>query len=519
VNLIKEKRCGKLKARLCADGRRQRTLYSKEETTSPTISINGLLLSMMIDAKEQRDVATADVQGAYLNGLMDDFVLVRITGVTVDVLCAANHIYKQFITTENGTQVVNLQVLKALYGCVKSAFLWFDLFSSVLCDMGFEINPYDSCVANKVINGSQCTVAWYVNDTKISHTDPNIVSDIISSIEKHFGEMTKTRGNKHTFLGMDVTFNPDSTVAISMTKFIDKTISESGIALNPAGCMKPARSELFDVDDSSPALTSTQAEVFTALLPSSFIYPNVVAPTSSWLSLSSPPESPKALSKTGPSLPASFNTFIAHVNCISRSALIPFLPSPHGPMPPTPFILTCANPPNKSSTPKALLKLKSLVPAIFYHPPFGHDIFSRLKDTPFPTILFFKTTRVPFSLNSTAVLPSVNEPVTSISDIFSLKIASPPKTFKSSIVPPMICLPISSPSLYRVSSSVNSATSSWDTSTSAPSDPLLLHPWNHPLLFPLLYQSLLLLPLLRLRSVLGYVFQRLTNPPIPAGQV
>jgi Reverse transcriptase (RNA-dependent DNA polymerase) len=217
---------------------------------------------MMIDAKVQRDVATADVQGAYLNALMDDFVLVRITGVTVDVLCAANQIYKQFVTTENGTPVVYLQVLKALYGCVKSALLWYDLFSSVLRDMGFEINPYDPCVANKIINGSQCTVAWYVDDTKISHTDPNVVSDIISSIEQHFGEMTKTRGTKHTFLGMDVTFNSDSTVTISMTKFIDETISESGIALNPAGCMTSARSELFDIDDSSPALPSKQAEVF-----------------------------------------------------------------------------------------------------------------------------------------------------------------------------------------------------------------------------------------------------------------
>jgi hypothetical protein len=41
-NLIKEKRTGELKGRTCADGRPQRSLYSKDETTSPTISQEAL---------------------------------------------------------------------------------------------------------------------------------------------------------------------------------------------------------------------------------------------------------------------------------------------------------------------------------------------------------------------------------------------------------------------------------------------------------------------------------------------
>ena len=31
-----------------------------------------------------------------------------------------------------------------------------------------QINPYDRCVANKMINGSQCTIVFYVDDNKIS---------------------------------------------------------------------------------------------------------------------------------------------------------------------------------------------------------------------------------------------------------------------------------------------------------------------------------------------------------------
>ena len=59
LNLIKEKRDGTLKGRTVADGRPQRTLYDKTETASPTVSTDGLVLSIMVDAKEARDVATA----------------------------------------------------------------------------------------------------------------------------------------------------------------------------------------------------------------------------------------------------------------------------------------------------------------------------------------------------------------------------------------------------------------------------------------------------------------------------
>ena len=69
-----------------------------------------------------------------------------------------------------------VRVLKALYGMIESALRWYDRFSSTLTDMGFKINPYDKCTANKVINGSQCTVCWYVGDNKVSHVDGVLLS-------------------------------------------------------------------------------------------------------------------------------------------------------------------------------------------------------------------------------------------------------------------------------------------------------------------------------------------------------
>ena len=34
--------------------------------------------------------------------------------------------------------------------------------------IGFELNPYDPCVANKIINGKQLTLVWQVEKLKIA---------------------------------------------------------------------------------------------------------------------------------------------------------------------------------------------------------------------------------------------------------------------------------------------------------------------------------------------------------------
>ena len=70
--MIKEKLSGVLEGRSCVDGRPQRAYISKEEAASPTTALESLLITLLIDAWEGRDVATADVVRAYLNAYMED---------------------------------------------------------------------------------------------------------------------------------------------------------------------------------------------------------------------------------------------------------------------------------------------------------------------------------------------------------------------------------------------------------------------------------------------------------------
>jgi hypothetical protein len=159
-----------------------------------------------------------------------------------------------------------LKLLKALYGCVQSALLWYELFSTTLQALGFELNPYDStCVANKVTNGKQCTITWYVNDNKISHVDDKVVTQIIKTIEKKFEKMTVTRGKAHVFLGMHITFKEDGTVRNLMKDYIKEVISDFGdnITRNAA---TPAKKNLFDVDDTDEWLSRPDGKIFHSLI-------------------------------------------------------------------------------------------------------------------------------------------------------------------------------------------------------------------------------------------------------------
>ena len=53
LNLIKLRRNDVLKGRTVADGRKQRTLYSKEETTSSTCHNDSLMMTVIIDSLEE----------------------------------------------------------------------------------------------------------------------------------------------------------------------------------------------------------------------------------------------------------------------------------------------------------------------------------------------------------------------------------------------------------------------------------------------------------------------------------
>ena len=106
----------------CADGSKQRDWLSKEYTSSPTVSTEGLMLSCMIEAMEGREVATSDTPGAFLKTDYDKVdIHIKLEGGMVTLLEEIDpEYYKYFIYTEKrGIKCVYAESKKDIHGTLE----------------------------------------------------------------------------------------------------------------------------------------------------------------------------------------------------------------------------------------------------------------------------------------------------------------------------------------------------------------------------------------------------------------
>ena len=64
--LLKEKKNGDIKERTVARGNKQGDFISNEDSSSPTVSTEAVLLSCIIDAEEERGVAVIDIPNVFI---------------------------------------------------------------------------------------------------------------------------------------------------------------------------------------------------------------------------------------------------------------------------------------------------------------------------------------------------------------------------------------------------------------------------------------------------------------------
>jgi hypothetical protein len=183
------KKCtGEVKAYGCADGSKQREHIPKEEATAPTVTSDAIFIQSIIFAHEGRDVATCDISGAFLQADNLDYVLMRLDGVLAELMVTiAPNIYCKYITTNaKGKPVLYVQLEKALYGMMKSALLFYRKLVADLRSIGFVLNTYDPCVANKIIDGHQITVCWHVDDLLIGHKNCDVVTRFTRWLQQRY---------------------------------------------------------------------------------------------------------------------------------------------------------------------------------------------------------------------------------------------------------------------------------------------------------------------------------------------
>ena len=209
-----------------------------------------------MNAKENREVAHVDIPGAFLQTPASDGTIIKLQGVLVLTLLKVNPGWSKFVVHEGKkrTPTIYSKAVKALYGTVDAAKLFFDGLSSFLVDkLKFKKNPYDPCVVNKTVDGSQCTILWHVDDLRISHVDERVVSDVIEALSGEYGDimpLTVSRGKVHDYLGMVFDYTTDGDVLVQMYQYIEELIRNAPERYKVGvGSATPAPSHLYEVRD------------------------------------------------------------------------------------------------------------------------------------------------------------------------------------------------------------------------------------------------------------------------------
>ena len=196
---------------------------------------------------------------------MDPGVYMRIVGAILDLLMEIDHdMYHPHMVKEKGKPVIYVEFLKALYGTLRAARLFWETLSGKLQEWGFAINPYDPCVANKAIERQQCTITWHVDDLKISHVGEHVVRSIIQKIQDTFGqhsELSMHIGKRHDYLCMILDFTITGTLEIDMIDYVQVILQDTPENLRGTSTVSAVK-HLFTTRPYAPKLNPQEQEFF-----------------------------------------------------------------------------------------------------------------------------------------------------------------------------------------------------------------------------------------------------------------
>jgi hypothetical protein len=193
---------------------------------------------------EDQDVAVIDIPNSFVQTDVKDeehHVAVRIRGSLVDILVSiAPDVYSPYVSTNKaGQKVLLMQCLNAVYGTMVVALLYYKYFVRSLTKQGYKINPYNGCMANKVVKGKQVAIYFHIDNCKISHEFSAVIDNTIawlrikykSIFEDCLGQMKVHRGKTHKYFGMSLDFSHKGHCQVNMHNYIDGILQAYNLAI------------------------------------------------------------------------------------------------------------------------------------------------------------------------------------------------------------------------------------------------------------------------------------------------
>jgi peptide methionine sulfoxide reductase MsrA len=123
-------------------------------------------------------------------------------------------------------EVLYLRCLKALYGHIEAARLFYDeLNNSLINKMKFTRNRYDPCVYNTQTEDGMVTIKTHVDNLKVSSKAKKQIQEVIDQLKEIYKELTVNEKNIHDYLGMIMEHDREaSSLKINMRTYIEGTI-------------------------------------------------------------------------------------------------------------------------------------------------------------------------------------------------------------------------------------------------------------------------------------------------------
>ena len=269
--LLAEKNDGTIKGRHVYQGSQTRDWMTREETASPTASLEAITTTCVIDAFEGRDIMTCDIPNAFIQTAIPNVkegearMTMKITGIVVDYLVALDPNYRKYVVMEGKRRVIYVVLLRAIYGATVSSLLWYKKLRGDLEKEDFVFNPYDPCIANRMVKGNQQTIRFHVDDVMSSHIDPKVNDMFYKWLDSTYGKFKKVtchRGDQHVYLGMTLDFAMKGSVKIRMDDYVDRMLDEFPVKFKAGERQEtPAGANLLEPGKGAP-LDPKRKEIF-----------------------------------------------------------------------------------------------------------------------------------------------------------------------------------------------------------------------------------------------------------------
>ena len=208
----------KYKVRLCACGYSQKYGIDYDETFAPTAKYKSLCTVLTIAASNHWTISGIDVENAFVEADIDRPLWMTLPKGT----------YRN-----NDDTPITVKLLKSLYGLKQAPELWDKFLVNAIKKQHFKQLMHDQCIFLKTTsNGDTIILVKYVDDIIITGNNPQLVHNIIKTLEKEFTKLTSEADLKR-YVGLDIDYDhQNGTLQLSQKPMIRNILQKFDIDPN-----------------------------------------------------------------------------------------------------------------------------------------------------------------------------------------------------------------------------------------------------------------------------------------------